>query len=262
MSQRLSTTFSTLKSEAKSAFIPFIMGGDSSLAASLSLLKKLPENGADIIEIGMPFSDPMADGPTIEAAGQRALEAGTTLKDVLQMIASFREENQHTPIILMGYYNPLYRYDIAQLSADAEKAGVDGFIIVDLPPEEEAEVTPHFKAHNLDLIRLIAPTTTSDRQAYVTEHASGFVYYVSVKGITGGKAAAVDDLDDAVARLKGTTPLPVAIGFGIKTPEQAAEVSQVADAVVVGSAIVQRFHEEGESAALALVKSLADAVRA
>lgn len=251
---RIASVFAT----GRKAFIPFLMAGDPDAATAREFLRRLPEAGADIIEIGVPFSDPAADGPVIEAAGLRALAQGTTLASVLAMVAEFRRSNTHTPLVLMGYYNPIYRYGVERFAQDAAAAGVDGLIIVDLPPEEEEEVTGCL--NNIDLIRLIAPTTPTQRQQYITQHASGFVYYISVKGITGGQSAAEDDLRAAINTLKAHTTLPVAAGFGIKTPAQAAQAAKIADAVVVGSALVQKLHEDGLEAALVLAKQLADAV--
>lgn len=261
MSQRLSNCFASLKKYNKAAFIPFLMGGDPDFDQSLSFLQQLPEAGADIIEIGMPFSDPMADGPVIEAAGNRALDAGMKVRRLLELVRTFRTQNDHTPIILMGYYNPIYRYGVAQFAMDAANAGVDGLIIVDLPPEEENEITGELSSNSLDLIRLIAPTTPHERQIYVTEHASGFVYYISVKGITGGSTASSDDLSTAVARIRQNTDLPIAIGFGIKTAQQAKDAAQYGDAVVVGSALVNSFHENGLDAAITLARDIATAIK-
>lgn len=255
MASRISIIFTETN---RPAFIPFLMAGDPDPATAQEFLRRLPEAGADIIEIGVPFSDPAADGPVIEAAGLRALSNHTTLASVLTMVAEFRRSNTHTPIVLMGYYNPIYRYGVERFTREAAVAGVDGLIIVDLPPEEEAEVTQHLG--NIDLIRLIAPTTPTQRQQYITQHASGFVYYISVKGITGGQTAEGADLRAAIEHIKTHTALPVAAGFGIKTPAQAAEAAKVADAVVVGSALVQKLHDAGIEAALALAKQLADAV--
>ena len=257
---RLKTKFSELKAQGKAAFIPFIMGGDPDATQSLELLNALPDAGADIIEIGMPFSDPMADGPAIEAAGNRALDAGMTLAGVLQLVTKFREKNQHTPMVLMGYANPPYHMGWENFCAAAAKAGVDGLILVDIPPEEEGEITPHLNQHGIDLIRLVTPTSDAKRREVILKSASGFVYYVSVAGITGDKSAGHQALDAAISDLRKQTELPLAIGFGIKTPEQAKQAAQCADAVVVGSAIVKALHEQGKTAALKLVKDLAGAV--
>ena len=261
MSQRLANKFAALKAANKTAFIPFIMGGDPDAAASAELLAKLPDAGADVIEIGMPFSDPMADGPVIEAAGNRALDAGMTLAKTLQMVSDFRVNDNETPIILMGYCNPPYAMGWQSFCEQAAKAGVDGLILVDLPPEEEGEVTPHLNANQIDLVRLVTPTSDTARREVILKSASGFVYYVSVAGITGDKSASNDALEGAMNDLRAQTSLPLAIGFGIKTPEQAADASQYGDAVVVGSAIVKLLHEEGAQAALKLVKELADATK-
>lgn len=260
MTQRLSDKFAELRTSGNTAFNPFMMAGDPDMETALKLLKALPAAGADIIELGMPFSDPVADGPAVESAGLRALKSGMTLSKVLETVRRFRKENVDTPIILMGYYNPVYRYGVEKFAADAAQAGADGLIIVDLPPEEEAELTPHLEKNKLDLIRLIAPTTTPERQAYVTAHASGFVYYITVKGITGGATAGKAELSAALAALRKHTDLPIAVGFGIKTPDQAKAAAEVADAVVVGSAIVTKMAEDGVEAALQLTKELADAV--
>ena len=259
---RLKARFEALKSKNKTAFIPFVMGGDPDRDASLALLKALPEAGADVIEIGMPFSDPMADGPVIEAAGNRALDTGMTLSGVLEMVAEFRESNDEIPIVLMGYANPPYAMGWESFCEAAAKAGVDGVILVDIPPEEEGEVTPHLEANNIDLIRLVTPTSDVARREVILKSASGFVYYVSVAGITGDKSAENTALETAMSELRAQTNLPLAIGFGIKTPEQAADAANHADAVVVGSAIVKCLHEEGADKALELVEALAGATHA
>lgn len=261
MTQRLSDRFTALKQKNQAAFVPFIMAGDPDLETCLALLEQLPDAGADVIELGMPFSDPMADGPVIEAAGQRALANKVNLPKIFALIQQFRKTNTTTPIILMGYYNPVYHYDVEKFARDAVEAGVDGLILVDLPPEEEQECVPALNAASLDLIRLIAPTTNSQRQSYVTHHASGFVYYIAVKGITGSHSAPLEELEAAVKRLKQNTELPVAVGFGIRTPEQAAEIAAISDAVVVGSAIVAKLAEDGVSPTLDYIRSLAAAVK-
>ena len=261
LNNRIDATFANTKTQKRAALVPFIMGFDPDAAASANLLSALPEAGADIIEIGMPFSDPMADGPVIEAAGLRALKAGASIAGILNMVAQFREKNTHTPIILMGYYNPVYRYGCEIFCRDAAKAGVDGLIIVDLPPEEEAELTSHMHTHGLNFIRLIAPGSDEARLGKLCASASGFVYYVSVAGITGVKSATQRSLADNVGRIRQHTALPVAIGFGIKTPEQAKQAAQLADAVVVGSALVDVFHKSGKDAAVAFVRELAKVLR-
>jgi len=261
MTTRINNVFSNLKAQNRAALVTFIMGGDPDLQSCSNLLAALPDAGADIIEIGIPFSDPMADGPTIQAAGLRALSAGVTLKHVLKLVADFREKNQKTPIILMGYYNPLYHYGVSDFCRDAKEAGIDGLILVDLPPEEEGEVLPDANRSGLSLIRLIAPTSTGERLAMLTRSASGFVYYISVAGITGAKSAAASSLKEAIASLRRHTNLPVAIGFGIKTAQQAKEAAQIGDAVVVGSALVEQFQQHGHKAAVDFVSSLAAAMK-
>lgn len=262
MSDRLTKRFNALKEQQKTAFIPFIMGGDPNAEESLSLLQQLPKAGADVIEIGVPFSDPMADGPVIEAAGNRALDAGMTLQKILEMVQAFRLKDTETPVILMGYSNPFYHMGWEIFCQKAQQAGVDGVILVDLPPEEEAEATPYLNACQLDLIRLVTPTSKEARRAKILHSASGFVYYVSVAGITGDKSAQSQSLDAAMQALRKQTELPLAIGFGIKTPEQAADAAHYGDAVVVGSALVKTRHEQGEDAALALAGALAGAIHA
>lgn len=259
MSQRLSNKFESLKAENKTAFVPFIMAGDPDAAASLEFLKALPVAGADIIEIGMPFSDPMADGSVIEAAGNRALDGGMTLAKTLTQVAEFRKSDDETPIILMGYSNPPYIMGWEKFCVSAKQAGVDGLILVDLPPEEELEVTPYMAENEIDLIRLVTPTSDASRREVILKSASGFVYYVSVAGITGDKSASNTALDTAMSDLRAQTDLPLAIGFGIKTPAQAADAAKHGDAVVVGSIIVKTLHEQGADAALKLVEELAAA---
>jgi len=255
VTSRIETTFANLKGK-RAALIPFIMGYDPDAATTSALLEALPAAGADIIEIGMPFSDPMADGPTIQAAGLRALSAGATVAKILELVKTFRKKNDTTPIILMGYFNPVYRYGNEKFCKDATAAGVDGIILVDLPPEEENEMTPYLNASGLKLIRLIAPTSTGDRLKLLTKSASGFVYYISVAGITGAKSASADSLKAQVNEIRKNTSLPVAVGFGIRTAAQVKEVAQIADAVVVGSALVDVLHKSGKDAALNFVKEL------
>jgi tryptophan synthase alpha chain len=238
MTTRIDTRFAELASEGRAAFVTFVMAGDPDLATSLEILKALPKAGADIIEIGMPFTDPMADGPSIQAAGLRALKAGTTLRKTLQMIADFRKQEANTPIVLMGYYNPIYIYGVEKFLPDAKAAGVDGLIIVDLPPEEDAELClPAMKA-GLNFIRLATPTTDDKRLPAVLANTSGFVYYVSIAGITGAASADVSAVGAAVKRIKRHTELPVCVGFGIRTPEAARAMAQQADGSVVGTALV------------------------
>ncbi|MDX2113553.1 MAG: tryptophan synthase subunit alpha [Alphaproteobacteria bacterium] len=261
MTQRIEKAFNTIKGENRAALVTFIMGGDPDETGCRALLDGLPDAGADIIEIGMPFSDPMADGPTIQAAGLRALASGATLAKILAMVADFRTKHPATPIILMGYYNPVYHYGAEKFCRDAKQAGADGLILVDLPPEEEAELLPFIHAEKLSLIRLIAPTSMGERLGRIVASASGFVYYISVAGITGAGSATKASLEAAVKQLRAHTALPIALGFGIKTTEQAKEAAQLADAVVVGSALVERFHEQGAKAALSFVNSLAAAMK-
>ncbi|MCE2926859.1 MAG: tryptophan synthase subunit alpha [Rickettsiales bacterium] len=261
MTTRINNVFSELKSQNRAALIPFIMGFDPDEKASRELLKALPDAGADIIEIGLPFSDPMADGPTIQAAGLRALNAGATARKILSMVEDLRKQNQTTPVILMGYFNPIYCYGCEAFCKDAAKAGVDGLIIVDLPPEEEAELTSSIVSNKLSLIRLVAPTSLDDRLEHLMHSATGFVYYISVAGITGAKSATKDSLSSAISNLRRHTKLPIAIGFGIKTAEQANEAAKLADAVVVGSALVERFHQDGHDSAIDFVRSLAAAMK-
>ncbi|MDB5503831.1 MAG: tryptophan synthase, alpha chain, partial [Tardiphaga sp.] len=238
MTTRIDTRFAQLKTEGRAAFVTFLMAGDPDLATSLELIKALPTAGADIIEIGMPFTDPMADGPSIQAAGLRALKAGTTLRKTLAMVATFRETDNVTPIVLMGYYNPIYIYGVDKFLVDAKAAGVDGLIIVDLPPEEDAELClPAMKA-GLNFIRLATPTTDDKRLPAVLANTSGFVYYVSITGITGSGSADSAQVGAAVARIKRHTDLPVCVGFGIRTPEAAHDIAQHANGAVVGSALV------------------------
>lgn len=230
--------FAQLKQEGRSAFVTFVMGGDPDPETSLAIVKALPQAGADIIEIGMPFTDPMADGPSIQAAGLRALKAGMTLRKTLQLVRSFRDSDADTPIVLMGYYNPIYIYGVDRFLDDAKTAGVDGLIIVDLPPEEDTELCiPALKA-GLNFIRLATPTTDDKRLPAVLANTSGFVYYVSITGITGAAAADSSAVGAAVARIKRHTALPVCVGFGIRTPETARAIAAHADGAVVGTALV------------------------
>jgi tryptophan synthase alpha chain len=236
---RLTPRFAALHAEGRAGLVTFIMGGDPDYATALAILKGLPQAGADVIEIGMPFSDPMADGPAIQAAGLRALNGGMTMKRTLEMVSEFRKSDINTPIVLMGYYNPIYSFGADKFVAAAKTAGVDGLIIVDLPPEEDAELRPQANAAGIDIIRLCAPTTDDKRLPAVLDGASGFLYYVSVLGPTGMKSVATDDVAKAVTHLRRHTKLPIAVGFGIKTPEAAAGVARNADAAVVGTALVQ-----------------------
>ena len=238
MTTRIDARFKALKSEGRAAFVTFLMAGDPDPATSLALLKALPQAGADMIEIGMPFTDPMADGPAVQAAGIRALKAGMTLSKTLDLVRDFRRDEPDTPIVLMGYYNPIYIYGVDQFLADARQAGVDGLIIVDLPPEEDSELCiPAMKA-GLNFIRLATPTTDDKRLPAVLANTSGFVYYVAITGITGSASAKSSDVGAAVARIQRHTSLPVCVGFGIRTPEAARDIAQHASGAVVGSALV------------------------
>ncbi|RTL53867.1 MAG: tryptophan synthase subunit alpha [Bradyrhizobiaceae bacterium] len=238
MTTRIDKRFAELKTEGRAAFVTFVMCGDPDLDTSLAIIKALPKAGADIIEIGMPFTDPMADGPAIQAAGLRALKAGTTLHKTLGVVRAFRKDDAATPVVLMGYYNPIYIYGVDKFLADAKAAGVDGLIVVDLPPEEDTELClPALKA-GLNFIRLATPTTDDKRLPAVLENTSGFVYYVSITGITGSASADTTQVKDAVARIKRHTQLPVCVGFGIRTPDAARDIAQAANGAVVGSALI------------------------
>lgn len=238
---RIKARFDQLKTENRAAFVPFIMAGDPDLETSLALLQALPGAGADLIELGVAFTDPMADGPAIAASGLRALKSGQTLRKTLDMVHSFRAKDDITPIILMGYYNPFYVYGPQDFVRDAKQAGVDGLIIVDLPPEEDAELCLPARAAGLDFIRLATPTTDDERLPAVVKNTSGFVYYVSVAGITGKAAGQTTDVETALNRIRAASGLPAAVGFGIKTGEKAKEFAVFADAVVVGSALVDEL---------------------
>ncbi|MBF9030357.1 tryptophan synthase subunit alpha [Rhodobacterales bacterium HKCCE3408] len=255
---RIADTFARLRAEGGKAFVAYIMGGDSDLETSLEIMRGLPGAGVDVIELGIPFTDPMADGPTIQLAGQRALEAGQTLEKTLGMVREFRKDNATTPIVLMGYYNPIYSRGVDRFLDDAKSAGVDGLIVVDLPPEEDSELCLPALAKGIDFIRLATPTTDDARLPRVLQNTSGFVYYVSITGITGAAAAAAGDVAPDVARIKAATDLPVIVGFGIRTPEAAAEIAGVADGAVVGSAIVSEIAAgKPVSEVLSFVESLA-----
>lgn len=256
---RIEQTFKTLD---RPALITFIMAGDPDTKTSLEILKSLPNAGADIIELGMPFTDPMADGPTIQLAGNRALSAGANMHQTLQMVRDFRSSNNETPIVLMGYFNPILQYGTDQFMNDAADAGIDGLIIVDLPPEEADEALSTAKSKNIDIIRLITPTTTKERLPKVLEGASGFLYYVSITGVTGAASADLSAIKPHIEEIKRETSLPVAIGFGIKTPEDAANMGKIADAIVVGSSIVQTIAEKQDPQSVSKqVQSLASALK-
>lgn len=256
---RIDAKFAALKAEGKKAFVAYVMAGDPDYDTSLELVKGLPGAGVDVIELGLPFTDPMADGPTIQLAGQRALEAGMTLQRTLDLAAEFRKTDDTTPIVLMGYYNPIYNRGVDQFLKDAKAAGIDGMIVVDLPPEEDAELCIPAQEAGLNFIRLATPTTDDKRLPRVLQNTSGFVYYVSITGITGAAEAQSADVAPEVARIKSKTDLPVIVGFGVNTPEKSRNIASVADGAVVGSAIVSQIGA-GKPVAevLGFVKTLSD----
>jgi tryptophan synthase alpha chain len=268
---RITRRFAKLKEQNRAALVPFITANDPNADVFGQILEGLPAAGADLIELGMPFSDPMADGPSVQLSSQRALKAGVTLQGVLDTVAAMREWEMDTPIILMGYYNPIYRYGPEEFAKAAAEAGVDGLIVVDLPPEEAEELNQHLRDNGLHMIFLAAPTTDTTRLPRVLEHASGFLYYVAVKGVTGTKSADMVQVGAAVAAIRKETNLPIGVGFGIRTAEQAAEMAAFADATVVGSAIVDiitdGLNDNSEADAglsarvLDFVKTLSDGVR-
>lgn len=256
---RIDDKFAELKAAGKKAFVAYVMAGDPDEAKALEIVKALPAAGVDIIELGIPFTDPMADGSTIQLAGQRALNAGMTLQKTLDMAAAFREVDDTTPIVMMGYYNPIYSRGVDKFLVDAKAAGVDGLIVVDLPPEEDEELCIPAQAAGLNFIRLATPTTDEKRLPKVLTNTSGFVYYVSVNGVTGAAEASGDSVGPEVARIKSHTDLPVIVGFGVNTPEKAREIASIADGTVVGSAIVNQI-AQGKSVeeVAAFVKTLSD----
>jgi tryptophan synthase alpha chain len=268
---RIAARFAALREEGRAGLVTYLTAGDPDPATSAQLFAGLTAAGADLIEIGMPFSDPMADGPAIQEAGQRALMQGMNLRRTLALVHELRRADRVTPIVLMGYYNPVYRYGPEAFPRDAADAGVDGLIIVDLPPEEDAELSGPARSAGLDLIRLATPTSDERRLPLIVERASGFLYYVAIAGITGTRSAASSDVAAAVARLRRFTDLPIAVGFGIRTPEQAAQVARVADAAVVGTALVERLARNLDAdntaspglvdAVLTDVRALAEGVR-
>jgi tryptophan synthase alpha chain len=269
---RIAARFKALAAQGRGALIPYLEAYDPDRETSLELFRAMPAAGADLIEVGMPFSDPSADGPVIQAAALRGLKAGATLVGVLDMVAEFRKGDDETPVILMGYVNPVESYGYERFCKDAAAAGVDGLILVDLPPEEGAVIAAPAQAAGLDIIRLVAPTTPDARLEYVLGHASGFVYYVSIVGITGTRSASAHDLAGAIPRIRAATDLPIAIGFGVRTPEQAAQAASIADGAVVASALLatltQTLDEQGRATPQTLprvleqIRGLAQAVRA
>ncbi|HWK98206.1 MAG TPA: tryptophan synthase subunit alpha [Pseudolabrys sp.] len=263
MTTRIEKRFADLKSEGRAALVTFVMSGDPDYATSMAIIKALPKAGADVIELGMPFTDPMADGPSVQAAGVRALQAGQTLKKTIQMVRDFRKDDSATPIVLMGYYNPIYIYGVDKFLVDAKEAGVDGLIVVDLPPEEDEELClPALKA-GLNFIRLATPTTDDKRLPAVLNNTSGFVYYVSITGITGSAAPDATKVSAAVQRIKKHTKLPVAVGFGVKNAESARAIAAGADGVVVGSALIDALRKSLEAEGKggpATVKAVTDLV--
>ena len=269
---RIERRFAALKKEGRPGLVTFTMAGDPDYATARDIVLGLPKAGADVIEIGMPFSDPMADGPAIQAAGLRALKGGQNMKKTLELVRELRKVDQDTPVVLMGYYNPIYVYGSERFLDDAKAAGVDGLIVVDLPPEADDELCLPARQRGLNFIRLATPTTDAKRLPRVLENTSGFLYYVSITGITGAAAPDVGAVHAQVARIKRSTALPVAVGFGVRSPEQARAIGKGADAVVVGSALVTAIAESLESsgkptgktasAVLDMVKSLSGALRA
>ena len=259
---RIADTFARLEAEGRAGFVAYVMAGDPDFETSRRVLDGLPGAGVDVVELGIPFTDPMADGPAIQRAGQRALAGGQTLARTLAMAREFREAHPETALILMGYYNPIYSMGVGAFLAEAAAAGIDGLIVVDLPPEEDAELCLPAKAAGLDFVRLATPTTDDRRLPRVVENTSGFVYYVSITGITGAASAQAEAVAPHVQRIRTAAGLPVCVGFGVKTPAAAAEIARVADGVVIGSAIVDRIGAgEDPERVLSFVREIADAVR-
>lgn len=259
---RLTPTFARLAQTDTAGFVAYVMAGDPDADTTLAMMRGLADRGADIIELGVPFTDPMADGPTIQRAAIRALAGGMSLKGVLDLVRRFRETHADTPVVLMGYANPFYAMGYAATADAMAAAGADGVICVDIPPEEDAELRIALHGHGLAFVRLAAPTTSDARLPQVVTHASGFVYYVSTTGVTGAGSGETGDIAAAVQRVRTASGLPVAVGFGVKTPQRAAEIGKVADAVVVGSAIVDALDTDGLDQALHLAGALADAAHA
>ncbi len=254
---RIAQRFVELSDANRAAFVPFITAGDPDAQTSFEILRRLPEAGADLIELGVPFSDPMADGPAVQASSLRALKAGMTLAKVLEMVRAFRRLDSRTPLVLMGYFNPIHAFGVGRFVEEASRSGVDGLITVDLPPEEDEVLRAPAVAHNLDIIRLATPTTDDERLPAILKGASGFLYYVSVTGVTGTKSISAEAVKGALARIKVHAQIPVAVGFGIKTPDQAREIARFADGAVVGSAIVSRLAELKSAGRSALVDEVA-----
>jgi tryptophan synthase alpha chain len=270
VTSRIAARFEQLRADKRAGFIPFITAGDPDAETSYAILEKLPQIGADIIELGMPFSDPMADGPAIQAASLRALKSGMSLAGTLKLVERFRKVDKTTPIVLMGYFNPIHAYGVERFARDAGRAGVDGLIVVDLGPEEDSVLRAASGKAGLDIVRLVTPTTDDKRLITVLDGAGGLLYYVSVAGVTGTKTFTEDDVKQAIARIRRASKLPCAVGFGIRTPEAAAMIARIADAAVVGSAIVSRIashREAGDSNVrliddtVAFCRTLANAVR-
>ncbi|MGE4405750.1 tryptophan synthase subunit alpha [Pseudomonas sp.] len=263
---RLETRFAELKQQGRAALVTFVTAGDPDYATSLAILKGLPAAGADVIELGMPFTDPMADGPAIQLANLRALAGKQNMLKTLQMVREFRTQDQTTPLVLMGYFNPIHHYGVPRFIEDALAAGVDGLIVVDLPPEHNEDLCDPAQAAGIDFIRLTTPTTDDKRLPVVLNSSSGFVYYVSVAGVTGAGAATLEHVEQAVARLKRHTGLPVCVGFGIRTPEQAAAIARLAEGVVVGSALIDQIasaetSEQAVDGVLGLCREISAGVR-
>jgi len=268
---RIDKRFAELKKNGRAAFVPFVTAGDPDLETSEAILAALPGAGSDLIELGMPFSDPMADGPAVQASSLRALQSGQDMHKTLELVRRFRKTDNTTPLVLMGYYNPIHHYGTAKFAKDAAAVGIDGLIVVDLPPEEDEVLRVPAKAQGVDIVRLATPTTNDARLVRVLNGASGYLYYVSVAGVTGTKSFDEAEVRAAVVRIKKASDLPVAVGFGIKTPEQAAQIAKIADGAVVGSSIVSRIGELAANGAkreaivkdvAAFCKSLADSVHA
>jgi tryptophan synthase alpha chain len=259
---RLENTFAKLKADGRKAFITFTMAGDPDAGKSVEILHELAASGADVLEIGVPFTDPMADGPAVQAAGLRALNGGMTLNGVFEIVQQFRSKNNDTPIVLMGYFNPILRYGIDKFINDCNKFGVDGLIIVDIPPEEAEEILPQAQQNNLSFIRLLTPTTDEKRLGKILPQASGFLYYVSIAGVTGTKTADASAVEAHILNIRKSTDLPIVVGFGIKTPADAAQFAAFADGVVVGSAIVQNIEQnQNDKELISLVSTQVKALR-